>query len=162
MSKSQSATVPHAAAIEVEWVGGLEFQAGRPRGPRIRIDGDATTAPGPFDVLLASIATCASTDVVTILQKQRKPLEPSNSRSPSTAASVPPSLPTHRSPGRWNSDPKGPPQTALRSVSDPIDSGLRDQLHFFRILRRIGGASPSERRRANAKIPRRTRHGAPR
>jgi putative redox protein len=75
MSKSQSATVPHAAAIEVEWVAGLEFQVGRPRGPRIRIDGDATTAPGPFDVLLASIATCASTDVVTILQKQRTPVK---------------------------------------------------------------------------------------
>src|ERR1700687_3470094 len=75
MSKSQSATVPHAAAIEVEWVGGLEFQAGRPQGPRIRIDGDGTAAPGPFDVLLASIATCASTDVVTILQKQRTPVK---------------------------------------------------------------------------------------
>ena len=75
MSKTRSATVPHAAAIEVEWVGGLEFQAGRPKGPRIRIDGDATTAPGPFDVLLAAIATCASTDVVTILQKQRTPVK---------------------------------------------------------------------------------------
>jgi len=75
MSKSQLATVPHASVIEVEWVGGLEFQAGRPQGPRIRIDGDATTAPGPFDVLLASIATCASTDVVTILQKQRTPVK---------------------------------------------------------------------------------------
>ena len=59
----------------MEWVGGLEFQAGRPHGPRIRIDGDATTAPGPFDLLLASIATCASTDVVTILQKQRTPVK---------------------------------------------------------------------------------------
>jgi len=75
MSKSQLATVPHAAVIEVEWVGGLEFQAGRPQGPRIRIDGDATTAPGPFDALLASIAACASTDVVTILQKQRTPVK---------------------------------------------------------------------------------------
>src|SRR2546421_979741 len=75
MSKSQFATVPHAAAIEVEWVGGLEFRAGRTQGPKIRIDGDATTAPGPFDVLLASIATCASTDVVTILRKQRTPVK---------------------------------------------------------------------------------------
>lgn len=75
MSKSQSATVPHSTAIEVEWVGGLEFQVGRPQGPRIRIDGDATTGPGPFDVLLASIATCAATDVVTILQKQRTPVK---------------------------------------------------------------------------------------
>jgi putative redox protein len=74
MPKSQSASVPHAAAIEVKWLGGLEFQAARPHGPKIQIDGDATTAPGPFDVLLASIATCAATDVVTILQKQRTPV----------------------------------------------------------------------------------------
>jgi len=75
MSQSRSATVAHAAAIEVEWVTGLEFQAGRPQGPRIRIDGDAQSAPGPFDALLAAIATCASTDVVTILQKQRTPVK---------------------------------------------------------------------------------------
>src|SRR4029077_4205801 len=31
--------------------------------------------PHPFDVLLASIATCASTDVVTILRKQRTPVK---------------------------------------------------------------------------------------
>ena len=75
MSPSPSGIVPHAAAIEVEWVGGLEFQAGRPQGPSMRIDGDATTAPSPFDALLAAIATCASTDVVTILQKQRTPVK---------------------------------------------------------------------------------------
>lgn len=74
MSTAQSATAPHAAIIELAWVGELEFQAGRPQGPRILIDGNATTAPGPFDVLLASIAACASTDVVTILQKQRTPV----------------------------------------------------------------------------------------
>ena len=36
------------------------------------------------------------------------------------------------------------------------------QSHFGRVFRRVDGASPSEWRRANAKIPRRTRHGAPR
>jgi hypothetical protein len=35
------------------------------------------------------------------------------------------------------------------------------QSHFGRVFRRVDGASPSEWR-ANAKIPRRTRHGAPR
>jgi putative redox protein len=58
----------------VHWVGGLAFEAGRAEGPKIRIDGDAQSAPSPFDVLLAAIATCASTDVVTILQKQRTPV----------------------------------------------------------------------------------------
>ncbi len=62
------------APVEVEWLGGHEFEAGRAGGPRIRIDGDTQAAPSPFDVLLASIATCAATDVVTILQKQRTPV----------------------------------------------------------------------------------------
>lgn len=59
--------------LEVQWVGGLEFEAGRADGPRMRIDGNAQTAPSPFDALLAAIATCASVDVVTILEKQRTP-----------------------------------------------------------------------------------------
>lgn len=61
--------------IDVQWVGGLNFEAGRPDGPRIRIDGDGQSAPSPFDALLAAIATCASVDVVTILQKQRTPVQ---------------------------------------------------------------------------------------
>lgn len=65
-----SAHVP----IDVQWVGGLNFEAGRPDGPRIRVDGDAQSAPSPFDALLAAIASCASVDVVTILQKQRTPV----------------------------------------------------------------------------------------
>ena len=62
-------------AIEVRWVGGLAFEAGRPDGPKIRIDGDAQSAPSPFDGLLAAIATCAAVDVVTILEKQRTPVK---------------------------------------------------------------------------------------
>jgi putative redox protein len=64
----------------VEWVGGLNFEAGRPEGPKVRIDGDAQTAPGPFDMLLAATAACASVDVVTILQKQRTPVRALNVR----------------------------------------------------------------------------------
>ena len=70
-----SATTVAHAPIEVRWVGDLNFEAGRPDGPKVRIDGDARTAPGPFDVLLAAIATCASVDVVTILEKQRTPVQ---------------------------------------------------------------------------------------
>jgi len=66
--------MPHAP-ICVDWVRGLEFDAGREAGPKIRIDGDARAAPSPFDVLLAAIATCASTDVVSILEKQRTPVQ---------------------------------------------------------------------------------------
>jgi putative redox protein len=73
MSNPPSGTSAHVP-IDVQWVGGLAFEAGRPDGPRIRIDGDAQSAPGPFDALLAAVATCASVDVVTILEKQRTPV----------------------------------------------------------------------------------------
>jgi putative redox protein len=59
--------------LEVTWVSGGEFEAHRPGGPRIRIDGDARSGPSPFDALLAALATCAAVDVVAILQKQRTP-----------------------------------------------------------------------------------------
>jgi putative redox protein len=60
--------------IDVQWIGGSNFQAGRLDGPTIRIDGDGQNAPSPFDALLAAIATCASVDVVAILEKQRTPV----------------------------------------------------------------------------------------
>lgn len=66
--------------IDVEWVGGLNFESGRTGGPKARIDGDAQSAPSPFDMLLAAIATCASVDVVTILEKQRTPARALNVR----------------------------------------------------------------------------------
>jgi putative redox protein len=71
--------IPHAP-VEIEWVGGLRFEAGRPGGPQVLIDGDATAAPSPFDMLLAAVATCAATDVVEIMKKQRTPLESLNVR----------------------------------------------------------------------------------
>ena len=74
MNTPSSGTVTHAP-IDVQWVGGLNFETGRPGGPKVRIDGDAQSAPGPFDVLLAAIATCASVDVVVILEKQRTPVQ---------------------------------------------------------------------------------------
>src|ERR1700737_4335910 len=47
----------------------------RPEGPKVRLDSDARTGPGPFDMLLAAVAACAATDVVEIMKKQRTPLE---------------------------------------------------------------------------------------
>ncbi len=73
MLKSSSESIAHAP-IDVQWVGGLTFEAGRAHGPTVRIDGTAQTAPSPFDALLAAIAACASVDVVTILEKQRTPV----------------------------------------------------------------------------------------
>jgi putative redox protein len=74
MSATPSATVTHGP-IEVDWVRGSEFDARRPGAPSIRIDGDAKGGPSPFDVLLAAAATCAATDVVAILAKQRTPVQ---------------------------------------------------------------------------------------
>jgi putative redox protein len=73
MAATPSATVAHGP-IEVDWVRGSEFEAQRPGAPAIRIDGNAKSAPSPFDVLLAALATCAATDVVSILHKQRTPV----------------------------------------------------------------------------------------
>ena len=72
MSETPTTTVANAP-IEVDWVGGSEFEAHRSGGPKMRVDGDAKSAPSPFDALLAALATCAATDVVTILEKQRTP-----------------------------------------------------------------------------------------
>ena len=72
MSTTPAAMVAHGP-IEVEWVGGSEFDAYRRGAPKIRIDGEARSAPSPFDVLLAALATCAASDLVAILEKQRTP-----------------------------------------------------------------------------------------
>ena len=74
MSTTSSATIVHGP-IEVDWVRGGEFDARRPGAPKIRIDGDAKSGPSPFDVLLAAAATCAATDIVAILAKQRTPVK---------------------------------------------------------------------------------------
>jgi putative redox protein len=74
MSKADAGLLPHPP-IEVDWVGAIEFEAHRAGGPRLRIDGDSKSAPSPFDTLLAALATCAATDVVTILAKQRTPVK---------------------------------------------------------------------------------------
>lgn len=64
---------PHPP-VEIDWVSGIEFDAGRPGAHKVRIDADGRDAPGPFDLLLGALAACAASDVVTILQKQRATL----------------------------------------------------------------------------------------
>jgi putative redox protein len=72
MANAHPKLLPHPA-IEVDWIGASEFEAHRAGGPKIRIDGDSKTAPSPFDTLLAAMAACSATDVVSILAKQRTP-----------------------------------------------------------------------------------------
>jgi putative redox protein len=73
VSNAEGTVLPHPQ-IEVRWIGASEFEAHRAGGATIHIDGDSRSAPSPFDTLLAAIATCAATDVVSILAKQRTPV----------------------------------------------------------------------------------------
>jgi putative redox protein len=62
------------ARIHVEWLGEETFDAGRPNGPPIRLDGTGKTAQSPVDALLSALGTCTSVDVVEILAKMRTPV----------------------------------------------------------------------------------------
>jgi putative redox protein len=62
------------AKSHAEWKGGLVFQTGV--GERTHtIDGNSKVAPSPVETLLGAIGTCAASDVVEILAKQRTPVE---------------------------------------------------------------------------------------
>jgi len=55
------------------WRGDLRFEAGV--GERTHaIDGNSKTAPSPVETLLNALGTCAASDVVDILGKQRTPV----------------------------------------------------------------------------------------
>lgn len=59
--------------MQVAWAGGHRFDAGRPGGPLLRLDGSGETGQSPVDGLLSALASCASVDVVDILAKRRTP-----------------------------------------------------------------------------------------
>lgn len=61
------------AIIELHWKGGHRFDAGRPGGPTIRMDGDKETGPTPVETLVCALAGCTVYDVVDILEKRRTP-----------------------------------------------------------------------------------------
>jgi putative redox protein len=70
-----SAAVRAPNVVVASWRGGQRFDAGRPDGPAVRIDGTGETGPSPVDMLLNALATCVSADVVGILEKRRTPAE---------------------------------------------------------------------------------------
>lgn len=55
------------------WRQGLEFQSGVEQRTHA-IDGKSKSAPSPVETLLSAIGTCAASDVVDILEKQRTPV----------------------------------------------------------------------------------------
>ena len=61
--------------VHVTWQGEQRFDAGRPGGPTIRIDGTGATGPGMVDALLSGLASCTGVDIVEILAKRRTPVE---------------------------------------------------------------------------------------
>jgi putative redox protein len=61
--------------VRAVWLGEHRFDAGRPDGPAMRLDGSATTGQTPPDALLSALAACSGIDVVDILAKRRTPVE---------------------------------------------------------------------------------------
>lgn len=71
---SRPSTGNPVAHSHAEWKGGLLYEAGV--GGRTQlIDGNSKQAPSPVETFLGSIGTCAASDVVEILAKQRTPIE---------------------------------------------------------------------------------------
>ena len=54
------------------WKGGLLYEAGVGERTHL-IDGNSKEAPSPVETLLSSLGTCAASDVIEILAKQRTP-----------------------------------------------------------------------------------------
>ncbi|HEX8849396.1 MAG TPA: OsmC family protein [Gemmatimonadaceae bacterium] len=61
--------------VHVTWAGGQRFDAGRPGGPTLRLDGKGETGQSPVDAVLSALASCVSIDIVEILAKRRTPVE---------------------------------------------------------------------------------------
>ena len=59
---------------EVVWAGGQRFDASRPGGATIRMDGTGETGPSPVDTLMTALAACTAVDVTMILEKRRTPV----------------------------------------------------------------------------------------
>lgn len=71
---SRPSTGNPVAHSHAEWKEGLLFEAGV--GGRTQlIDGNSKQAPSPVETFLGSVGTCAASDVVEILAKQRTPIE---------------------------------------------------------------------------------------
>src|ERR1700722_9530575 len=111
--------------VEIEWAGGLQFDSGRPGGPKARIDGDARTGPSPFAMLLGAVAACAATDVVQIMEKQRTPLQALRVRvEAQRVGGIPPRSCTSSCEGRVSRRRKPPGQLSCRSQSTAASAPL--------------------------------------
>lgn len=59
--------------VHVAWRGEHRFDAGRPGGPTLRLDGKGETGQSPVDAVLSGLASCISIDIVEIMAKRKTP-----------------------------------------------------------------------------------------
>jgi len=64
-----------AKHVSLRWQRGMVFEGGVAGRPAIVIDADGKTAPGPMDTLLLALAACTASDVVSILEKMKCPVQ---------------------------------------------------------------------------------------
>ena len=75
MTASHAGRPKPPARVRVTWAGGQRFDAGRPGGHTLRLDGSGETGQSPVDAVLSALAACTAVDVVGILEKRRTPLD---------------------------------------------------------------------------------------
>lgn len=68
-------TAKPPSRVHVRWDAEQRFEAGRPNAPTAVIDGVGKAGQSPPEALLSALASCVSVDVVSILAKQRTPVE---------------------------------------------------------------------------------------
>jgi putative redox protein len=78
MTAPKSATAPAKPArkpnvVHVAWKGDQRFDAGRPGGATLRLDGTGASGQSPVDAVLSALASCVSIDIVEIMAKRRTP-----------------------------------------------------------------------------------------
>ena len=68
-------TAKPPSRVHVRWEGEQRFETGRPNAPTAIIDGNGVAGQSPPEALLSALASCVSVDVVSILAKQRTPVD---------------------------------------------------------------------------------------
>jgi putative redox protein len=61
--------------VALTWRHGLAFEGGAVGGMPLVIDGAGKAGPGPMDTLLLALAGCTGSDVVSILEKMKYPVQ---------------------------------------------------------------------------------------
>ena len=64
-----------AKRVTLRWQHDMAFEGGVEGRPAITLDAEGKTGPGPMDALLLALAACTASDVVSILEKMRFPVQ---------------------------------------------------------------------------------------